>query len=82
ERVDMAYKTLSYFDTMNLADRIQCKVLASVGLKDNVCPPKLYFATYNRITSEKDIKFYPFNGHEGGHRVHQEIKLRFIRDNI
>lgn len=79
--LDAAYKTLSYFDTMNMADRIKCKVLASVALKDNVCPAKCYFASYNRITAPKDIKVYPFNGHEGGHGVHMQEKLKFLREN-
>jgi cephalosporin-C deacetylase len=82
DKIDRAYETLSYFDTMNMADRIKCKVLASVALKDNVCPAKLYFATYNRITSEKQIKIYPFNGHEGGMGIQNEIKLRFLKDNL
>jgi cephalosporin-C deacetylase len=79
---DAALKTLSYFDTMNMADKIKCKVLASVALKDTVCPAEMYFATYNRIKSEKRIEIYPFNGHEGGHGIHNEIKLRFLRENL
>lgn len=79
---EKAFETLSYFDTMNLADRIQCPVLASVGLKDNVCPARQYFATYNRIASPKEIRLYPFNGHEGGSAVHNEVKLRFVRDHL
>lgn len=79
--LETAYKTLSYFDTMNMAENIKCKVFASVALKDTVCPAKCYFATYNRIKAPKDIKIYPFNGHEGGHGVHIELKLRFLREN-
>lgn len=82
EHTDQALRTLSYFDTMNMADKIKCKVLASVGLKDEVCPAKHYFATYNRINSQKEIRLYPFNGHEGGHATHNEIKLRFLSENI
>lgn len=75
---EKAFETLSYFDTMNMADRIKCPVLASVGLKDNICPAKLYFATYNRITSPKEIRLYPFNGHEGGWGVQNEVKMRYL----
>ncbi|NSW91030.1 MAG: acetylxylan esterase [Firmicutes bacterium] len=81
-KVEQVFKTLSYYDTMNMADRIQCKVLASVGLKDNICPAKFYFATYNRIKSEKYIKIYPFNGHEGGGSLHNEVKMQFLRDHL
>jgi len=79
---DQVLETLSYFDTMNLADRIHCKVLASVGLKDQTCPAEMYFATYNRIPGEKTIKIYPFNGHEGGGVIHNEVKLRFLKENL
>lgn len=81
-RVEKVFETLSYFDTMNMADRIQCPVLASVGLKDNVCPARMYFASYNRIRAPREIRLYPFNGHEGGGRVHNEVKLRFLRDHM
>ncbi|OJU18608.1 MAG: acetylxylan esterase [Clostridiales bacterium 43-6] len=77
-KVDETFETLSYFDTMNMAKHIQCPVLASVALKDNICPAKMYFATYNRITAEKQIEIYPFNGHEGGGDIQTEKKMRFL----
>jgi cephalosporin-C deacetylase len=82
DKVRQVYDTLSYFDTMNMADKIKCKLLASVGLKDTTCPAKLYFASYNRIKSPKEIRLYPFNGHEGGGRFHNEVKLRFLWENL
>ncbi|MDR0406265.1 MAG: acetylxylan esterase [Clostridiales bacterium] len=82
DRAGKALETLSYFDTMNMAHQINCKVFASVALKDNVCPAKLYFATYNRIQSEKSVEIYPFNGHEGGGAVHNERKLRCLRETV
>lgn len=78
DRTEKALETLSYFDTMNMADRIQCSVLASVGLRDETCPARMYFATYNRILPRKEIHLYPFNGHEGGGAAHNEIKLRYV----
>jgi cephalosporin-C deacetylase len=75
---ERVFDTLSYFDTMNMADRIRCKVLASVGLDDITCPPECYFATYNRITSDKEVEIYPFNGHEGGGSLQTERKLQFL----
>lgn len=76
---DLVFDNLSYFDTMNMADKISCRVFASVALKDEVCPAQMYFATYNRIRSEKEIVIYPFNGHEGGGSGHTEAKLAFLR---
>ncbi len=82
DKTDRVFETLSYFDTMNMAGRIRCKVLASVAMKDNICPARMYFATYNRIKSEKSIRIYPFNGHEGGREYHEEVKLRFLKENL
>ena len=82
EHIEKAFKTLSYFDTMNMADKITCKVLAAVGGKDGVCPAELYFATYNRIESEKQIYYYPFNGHEGGGSQHTEVKFKYLKENL
>ncbi len=79
---DQVFRTLSYFDTMNLADRIRCPLLASVALNDTTCPAKFYFASYNRITSPKEIVIYPFNGHEGGRNVQLQRKLSFLADHL
>ncbi|KAF9132516.1 1 carbohydrate esterase [Mortierella sp. GBA39] len=64
EQTDLVMDNLSYFDTMNMADRISCR---------------MYFATYNRIQSDKDIVIYPFNGHEGGGAGQTEVKLQYLR---
>ena len=73
-----AFETLSYFDTMNMAANIRCPVLASVGLKDPVCPAECFYATWNRVVTPKEIVHYPFNGHEGGGALHNEVKLRWL----
>jgi cephalosporin-C deacetylase len=79
DELDVVLDTLSYFDTMNMADRITCRVFASVALKDETCPPGMFFATYNRIAGEKDIVIYPFNGHEGGGGKQTEKKLDYVK---
>ncbi|TBL81071.1 acetylxylan esterase [Paenibacillus thalictri] len=78
DQTDLVLDNLSYFDTMNMADRIKCRVLASVALKDEVCPALMYFATYNRLRCDKEIAIYPFNGHEGGGALHTERKMAFL----
>ena len=80
DKKDAAYETLSYFDTMNMADKITCPVYASVGMKDRVCPADMYFASFNRITSEKRVAIYPFNGHEGGGAAHMSKALMYLRN--
>jgi len=56
-------RTLSYFDTLNLADRVRCPVLLSLGVQDGVCPPSTVFAVYNRLEHRKQLRTYPDTGH-------------------
>lgn len=57
-------ETLSYFDNMNLAERIQCRVLINTGLVDTITPPSTVFAAYNHINSPKEMVTWRFFGHE------------------
>ncbi len=56
-------RLLSYFDTMNLAEKITCPVFLSLGLQDDVCPPHTIFATYNRVGTSKEYQVDPDAGH-------------------
>ena len=78
---ETVYKTLSYVDCMNLADRITAYTLISVGLEDRICPPSTGFATFNYINAPKEIKVYPEYGH-GGFSTHEEEKLKFVARHI
>ena len=49
------------------------------GLMDNVCPPSTQFEAYNKITSPKDVIFYPDFGHEGLPDV-DDIVTRWLLD--
>lgn len=80
DQTDRVLETLSYFDTMNMADRIRCPIFASVALGDQVCPAKCYYASYNRITAPKEITVYPFNGHDGAGDAHMERELGYLRE--
>jgi cephalosporin-C deacetylase len=73
EDIEPAFRTLSYVELNNLAERIQCPTLVSVGLLDLLCPPSTIFTVYNRIpAAEKRIDTFAFNGHEAGlHRDDQ-----------
>lgn len=60
-----AFRTLSYFDVMNLAPWIQAPALISAGLVDQLTPPSTIFAAYNHIGSEeKAIRVFRYFGHE------------------
>jgi len=78
DKIDTVFHTLSYFDGVNLSARSKAKALFSTGLMDQVCPPSTVYAAYNHWDSaEKDIKVYPYNGHEGGgtYQTLEKIKL-------
>ncbi len=79
DKVDIVFNTLSYFDGMNFAPRAKAKTLFSVGLMDKVCPPSTVYAAYNHWAGEKDIKVYPYNGHEGGGSYQTLEKVKFLK---
>jgi len=64
KREAQVWRTLSYFDNLNLAPRIRCATLMDVGLLDDCCPPSSIYAAYNRISAPKEIVPYPYHKHE------------------
>lgn len=76
---EAVHACLSYFDIMNTAERVRVPLLASVGLKDEVCPPRCFFAAWNRVGSPKEMSVYTEAGHEGGRFLQAERRLEFIR---
>ena len=80
DKVDTVFNTLSYFDGVNFAARAKAKTLFSVGLMDKICPPSTVYAAYNHWAGEKDIKVYPYNGHEGGQSYQTVEKLKFLKN--
>ncbi|MBK9211365.1 MAG: acetylxylan esterase [Anaerolineales bacterium] len=79
DKVDAVFNTLSYFDGVNLSVRAKAKTLFSTGLMDQVCPPSTVYAAYNHWAGEKDIKVYPYNGHEGGGSYQTLEKVKFLK---
>lgn len=72
------FRTLSYFDVMNLAPRIKVPTLVSCGLIDQLTPPSTIFAAYHHLGSAvKEIKVYRYFGHEFTPRFHTE-KLAWL----
>jgi len=62
--IEQACDTLSYFDNINLADRIQCPTMVSLGLKDPVCTPDAVYAACNKIKAPLRMDAYPFATHD------------------
>ena len=81
-RIEISYRTLSYFDNLSLCDRITCPTLISIAGQDTICPPSTDFAVYNNLTCHKELRFYRYNGHEGGGPAQEEEKYLFIRAQV
>jgi cephalosporin-C deacetylase len=80
DKIDVVFNTLSYFDGVNFAGRAKAKALFSTALMDQICPPSTVFAAYNHWAGgEKDIKVYPYNGHEGGGTYQTLEKMKFLK---
>ena len=82
DAVDAAFRTLSYFDVAVLARRASAPALFSVGLGDLTCPPSTVYAAYNAYAGPKEIRVYPYNGHEAGQGRHQVEHLAWLRSRV
>ena len=51
--------TLHYFDTMTLADAIECPILVNMGMADTTCPPATIVPVFERIKAHKSLLVYP-----------------------
>ena len=80
ELIEQAFATLSYFDTMNFAQRAMAPSRFSVALMDDVAPPATVFAAYNHYAGPKEIDVYRFNGHEGGGQLAAQRRLGFLSE--
>lgn len=82
EKEEQVYRTLSYFDGMNLATRIKAKTLMAITLQDLICPPSTCFAAYNHLlTDVKETKIYHDYGHEGL-PFHEEAMMSFVAKHL
>ncbi|HEY7130769.1 MAG TPA: alpha/beta fold hydrolase [Candidatus Limnocylindrales bacterium] len=72
------FRTLSYVDGLNFAARATAPALFSVGLMDEICPPSTVFAAFNQYAGPKDVRVWPFNGHEAGELVGQADRYAFL----
>ncbi len=78
DKVEIVFKTLSYFDGVNFAARAKAQALFSAGLMDEICPPSTVFAAYNHYAGEKQIRVYQYNHHDGGGTHHNLEQINFL----
>lgn len=64
QREDQIFEKLGYIDIQNIAKRMKAELLMFTGLMDTICPPSTQFAMYNKVTSKKNVVFFPEYGHE------------------
>lgn len=76
--LDQVFETLSYFDVAVLGRLADAPALFSVALMDEVCPPSTVYAAYNSYGGDKEMRVYPFNGHEGGQGFQEAEQLRWL----
>lgn len=78
DKVETAFRTLSYFDGVNFAARSKAPALFSVALMDTVCPPSTVYAAFNAYAGEKQIAVYGFNDHEGGGAFQERRQVEWL----
>lgn len=71
------FRTLSYFDNLNLASYIKADTILSICLEDTICPPSTSIAAYNYIEAKKELRLYPDFSHEVPTQQEEE-KILFI----
>jgi len=83
DKVSQVFQTLTYFDGVNFARRTQAAALVSVGLMDTICPPSTVFAAFNALgSSDKEIREYAFNDHEGGGGFQEREQAAWLHTHI
>jgi cephalosporin-C deacetylase len=80
DKIETVFKTLGYFDGVNLAARARCPALFSVGLMDDTCPPRTVYAAFNHYAGKKRMQVWRYNRHEGGQTFQDREKLHFLKD--
>lgn len=73
------FRTLSYFDNVNMAKRAHAPALFSTAEMDMVCPPSTVFAMRNWYAGPTNIEVYRFNGHEGGGTYQLRNQLAWLQ---
>ena len=74
------FRTLGYVDGRHFAARATVPALFSVGLEDEVTPPSTVFAAYNEYAGPKDIRVWPFSGHEAPELQHEVERLAWLAE--
>lgn len=59
EQREAMLETLRFFDTLTLADAIECPILVNIGMADTTCPYDTIMPVFERINAQKSLLVYP-----------------------
>ena len=80
EKEDEMFRTLSYFDNLNLCSWIKNKTIITCATRDIVCPPSTDFAVYNHIKADKHMDIMKFYEHDCATVIEfEEKKLEYVK---
>lgn len=83
DKVSQVFQTLTYFDGVCFAHRSKAAALFSVGIMDTICPPSTVYAAFNAFAgTDKAIREYGFNDHEGGGGFQERAQLDWLAERI
>lgn len=79
---DNIIRNLAYYDVVNFARHISCKVRMTWGYNDNTCPPTTSYAVWNSLNCPKEALITPINEHwtsEATERGHLDWMLNNLK---
>ncbi|ARJ06571.1 acetylxylan esterase [Cnuibacter physcomitrellae] len=79
EKAEQVLRTLSYHDAVSFSSRASAPARFSAALMDPVTPPSTVFGAFHRYAGEKEMRVWPYNGHESGQADEEAEVLAFLR---
>ncbi len=76
--IEQAHRTLSYFDGMHFSARGRAPAFFTAALRDAICPPSTVFATHNHYGGPREMRVWPYAGHEGGEKDQDMAGIEFV----
>jgi len=83
ESRERVIRTVSYFDTLNLAGKITVPVIVSIGLFDRTCPaPSIYGMYLKLASSDKRVEIYPYLDHPEVNKEFGPVRSDWIKNHL
>lgn len=78
DRVEATLATTRYVEGVHLARRAQVPALFSAGLTDLITPPSTVYAAYNHYAGPKEMRVWPYSGHDAAAHHHLVEQLTWL----